>query len=178
MERLSSKIVYECKRFSVEEAIYKGDNGKTYERDHVLTPHAVAILPVTKDGKIIFVKETRTAIGDLESYDLPAGIIKNGEKPEIAAIRELEEETGYVTNNVKFLREYYASKGYTNEKIYLYLADMLDTKTSQNLDDGEEINIYEFDYDEVMRMLDNGELNSAPLNISLLMYRNIKEKSK
>lgn len=55
---------------------------------------------------------------------------------------------------------------------------MLDTKTSQNLDDGEEIGIYELDYDEVIKMLDNGELNSAPLNISLLMYRNIKEKSK
>lgn len=178
MEYLSSKIVYECKRFKVEEALYKDDEGKIYERDHVLTPSAVAILPVTKDGKIILVKEARTAIGNIVSYDLPAGIIENGEKPETSAIRELEEETGYVATNIKFLQSYYASKGYTNEKIYLYLADMLDTKTSQNLDDGEEIGIYELDYDEVIKMLDNGELNSAPLNISLLMYRNIKEKSK
>lgn len=172
---LSEKIVYESKRFNVQEAVYLDDNGKEHVRNHVLTKSAVAILPITKDGKIVFVKEARTAIGNIISYDLPAGIIEDNEEPEIAAVRELEEETGYVSKTLTFLCSYFASKGYTNEKIYLYMADNLDKKVCQRLDVGEKIETEEIEYDQAIKMLDNKELNSAPLNISLQMYKNMKK---
>ncbi len=174
---LNKKTVYEGKRFNVEQVTYADEQGKKFLFDHVITKSAVTILPITKEGKIVFVKETRTAIGDITSYDLPAGVIEDGESPELAALRELPEETGYVTDKLKFLCDYYASKGYTNEKIYIFLAENLENKGNQNLDDAEEIDTYEFEYDEVMEMLNNGEFNSAPLYISLLMYKNIKEKN-
>ena len=109
-KEISRKQAYNGKRIQVDEIEYFDGEKKIY-REHVKAGEAVVILPITKDNKVIMVQEPRTPIGQV-ILALPAGMIEPGEIPEVAAIRELEEETGYLASNVEFLREYYPSVGY------------------------------------------------------------------
>ena len=132
------------------------DGDKSIYREHVKAGNASVILPITEDNKVIMIQEARTPIGKV-ILALPAGMIEEGEKAENAAIRELEEETGYLASNIEFLREYYSSVGYSDEKISLYLATNM-KKTKQRLDDQENINVIEIPLEEVIDMLDKNEV--------------------
>src|SRR5699024_10639327 len=57
--------------------------------------------------------------------EIPAGKLERGEHPEVTAIRELEEETGYTTDHLTFVTSFYTSPGFADELMYIYLADEL-----------------------------------------------------
>ena len=92
-KEISRKQAYKGKRIQVDEIEYlNGD--KPVHREHVKAGEAVVVFPITEDNKVIMVQEPRTPIGQV-ILALPAGMIEPGENPEDAAVRELEEETGY-----------------------------------------------------------------------------------
>ena len=166
-QEISRKIAYQGRRVHVEEVKYlNGD--KVIYREHVKTGNAVIILPITDDNQIIMIQEPRTPIGKV-ILDLPAGVIEKGEDAEKAAIRELEEETGYLASKVEFLREYYQTVGYSDEKIKIYLATNL-KKTEQHLDDEEEIKVFKIPFEEVIEMLNKNEIVTASANVALMHY--------
>lgn len=80
---------------------------------------AVAVL-VMHEGKVLGVRQFRPAIGQ-ESWELPAGLVAEGESPLEAAKRELAEEVGLCAT-LTLLAQGYSSPGFTNEKVYLYQA--------------------------------------------------------
>lgn len=95
--------------------------------DYILIDHpgAVGILPVLDSGEILLVRQTRRQAKQclLTTLEIPAGIRDvKGESPELCAIRELEEETGYKCSRIAALAQFMPSCGYTNELIYLYVA--------------------------------------------------------
>ena len=166
-KEISRKRAYSGKRIQVDEIEYlNGD--KIIYREHVKAGEAVVIFPITKDNKVIMVQEPRTPIEQV-ILALPAGMIEPGEKPEDAAIRELEEETGYLASNIEFLREYYPSVGYSNEKLKIYLATDF-TKTEQHLDESEDINVIEVPLEELIEMLDKNEIITASTTIAIMHY--------
>ena len=172
-KEISRKLAYKGKRVQVEEVEYlHGD--KVIYREHVKAGNASVILPITDDGKVIMIQEARTPIGKV-ILALPAGMIEEGEEAEKAAIRELEEETGYLASNIEFLREYHPSVGYSDEKITIYLASNM-VKTKQRLDDEEEINVIEIPIEEVIQMLDKNEIITASSTIALMHYLIYKKK--
>lgn len=141
------------------------------KRELVLHKGAVAVLAVTPEGKIILVKQYRKAI-DGVSYEIPAGKLEIGESGSEmdAAARELEEETGY-KGSYHFLYVFYASPGYSNEKIYLYLADQLVKTPSPKPQDYDEVlDVQELSYDECMRMVEAGQIHDAKTLIALQYY--------
>ena len=161
-KEISRKIGYQGKRVRVEEIEYLNGNKKIY-REHVNAGPASVILPITEDGEVIMIQEPRTPI---ETVILA---LPSGEVPEQAAIRELEEETGYLAGNIKFMLEYYPAVGYSDEKISIYLATDL-KKTKQHLDPTEDITVVKIPLEEVKEMLDNNELITASTMIALLHY--------
>ena len=166
-KEISRKQAYNGKRVQVEEIEYlNGD--KIIYREHVKAGEAVVILPITTDNKVIMIQEPRTPIGQV-ILALPAGMIEPGEHPEDAAIRELEEETGYLASNIELLREYYPSVGYSNEKLKIYLATNF-KKTHQHLDQGENINVIEVPLEELIEMLDKNEIITASTTIAIMHY--------
>lgn len=81
----------------------------------------VAVLPITEDGKIIFVRQLRPAVGR-ELLEIPAGGIDREVIPAHEALRELREETGYTTETVESLGTYFVSPGYYTERVHLFVA--------------------------------------------------------
>ena len=172
-KEISRKLAYKGKRIQVEELEYL-DGDKVIYREHVKAGDAVEILAITEDNKIVMIQEPRTPIGKI-ILDLPAGMIEEGEEPVKAAIRELEEETGYLATNMEFLREYHPSVGYSNEKIKVYLATNLN-ETKQNLDEEEDIKVIEVPIDEVIQMLNNNDFITASSTIAIMHYLLYKKK--
>ena len=168
-ELLDEKVAYKGKRITVEELHYYNprDDKKLY-REHVLAGNAVVIMPITNDNKLIMIQEPRTPIGKIV-LTFPAGMIEPGENEEDAAIRELEEETGYKANNIKKMRVEYPSIGYSNEYITLFLAKDL-VKTQIHLDETEDIKVIEIPLEEAKQMLDNNEIITSSETIALMHY--------
>jgi len=105
-------------------ALYKriiGFKESVFEKDLVVFGDAVVILPLLSDGNVVFVKQWRAAVNSWV-LELPAGRIDNGEKPYDAAIRELEEETGYRAKNLELLAKVYVTPGYSNERQWIFIA--------------------------------------------------------
>src|SRR5690554_202016 len=130
-------------------------------------PGAAATL-VVEDGQVLLVEQYRPAAGRL-MLELPAGTIDRGEPPIECAQRELQEETGYSAQHWEALGHLYPTPGYTNERLYLYLASDI-TKGEQRLDDGEDIKVRWVPLADVREMIDNGGINDAKTIVSIFRY--------
>lgn len=144
--------------------------GQESFREVVKHSGGVVIL-AKKEDKILLVKQFRYPMKEV-LYELPAGKLEIGEDPFEAAKRELEEETGYCANKWTDLGYVYTSPGYSDEKLYLYEAEDLEF-THCHPDEGEIIQAIEYKYDDVLKMIDNGEINDAK-TLCALMRAQIK----
>jgi len=143
--------------------------GKLITLKFLATKDAVVVLPVLPDGRIVLIKQFRHAV-DSELFELPAGGIEKGEQPLAAAYRELREETGYQADSLEELVNFFPSPGITTEKMFLYLA-RVSQQTAQDLDDGEEIDIFAFTLDEALKMVQTGDIQDGKTIVGLLMYK-------
>ena len=91
---LSSREVFKGRVFSVRHDRVREPGGIVAERDIVVHPGSVVVLPVFPDGKILLIRQYRHAANDF-LWELVAGRVDKGESPAAAAHRELAEETGY-----------------------------------------------------------------------------------
>ena len=150
-------------RFTHNEVTF--DDGSTGYRDDLHLPGAVAILAIDDEDNIFFVEQFRHAVDEL-LLELPAGMLEKGEDPQEAALRELEEETGYKAHHIEFLASFFTSPGVVNEMLYLYLADHLE-KTAQHLDDDEFLKVRRIPSAQVKQMILDNKLNDGK---SILAY--------
>ncbi|NLV82168.1 MAG: NUDIX hydrolase [Synergistaceae bacterium] len=97
----------------------KFPSGDVKIREIVEHKPAVAIFIVNQDGKICLVSQYRHAV-DTDVLEIPAGLVEDGETPYDAAIRELQEETGYKALNMTKVSDFYTSPGFSTEMIHLY----------------------------------------------------------
>jgi len=128
-------------------ALKKGDyqlnNGKTISRESIVkklgSGNAVCVFAVTVDKKVLIVIQPRTALPTYErvNIELPAGYIEDGEDAIESGKRELEEETGYSSNDMFLVDSYYTSLGFSGEKIDLVLAMDCFKVGEQHLDQDE-----------------------------------------
>lgn len=166
---LSEELKYDGKRFKVIQRKYEREDGLKYFRDCVEPGDAVVILPITENNEIVFVKQLREVIGKF-ALELPAGMIDLEEQPEVAAARELEEETGIKAQNIEFLTSYYSSCGYTNEKIYIYVAKNF-SYGKQHFDETEEIlKVEKIKIEDALENVFDEEFCHASTKVAILTY--------
>lgn len=99
-------------------------NGQNIQRDVVLHPGAVAILPLVDDEHICLLRNHRFILDEV-LWEIPAGTLEPGEAVDAAAVRELAEETGYQAKRWRKLLEFYPSPGILSERTHLFIASEL-----------------------------------------------------
>lgn len=147
-----------------------------FQREIVEFPETCAVLPVTNDEKAILITQFRYPIKK-ELLEIPAGKIDSGEKPEDAAIRELQEEIKMRPNKLVKLGSFYLTPGYSTEKIHLFLGFDLE-ESSLPHDLGEEIKTIKLPLEDLKMMLYKGEIEDAKTAIALFYYFNWFSKCK
>lgn len=166
---ISEKTIFKGMVFDIskEEVILPNDL-KAF-REIVKTKGAVCIVPVTKEGEIILVKQYRQAIRK-ETLEFPGGKLEKGEDIQKAAIRELKEETGYIAKKLEFFGDTYPASGYSDEVIHFFLCENLEQAKSQDLDDDEFINVVKVSKEELKKMIFNGEITDSKVIAFGLKY--------
>ena len=122
-ERIDSEVVYSGKIATVHRDTFRyDDDGEEAVREFVRHPGSVAM--VAHDGERVYlVRQPREPVDEQEVLELPAGKLDaEGEGPLETAKRELAEEIGKAASDWALLKTYYASVGFTDERIWIYLA--------------------------------------------------------
>lgn len=99
-------------------------DGNPATREVAYHPGGVAVLPLHEDGTVTVVRQYRYPFSEIIT-EIPAGKLDKGEPHQVAALRELEEETGCVPGKLTYLGATLASPGFTNERLHMYLAQDL-----------------------------------------------------
>ncbi|MDD9880064.1 MAG: NUDIX hydrolase [Candidatus Marinimicrobia bacterium] len=141
-------------------------NGETTTREWIDHPGAVCLIPILPDGKICLIRQFRYGPGE-EFIEIPAGKLDAGEAPLDCAYRELEEETGYRTNKLTFLTNIYPAIGFSNEKMWMYLAEDLVASTN-NLDKDEFLELLPTPLDEALEWVWSGKITDVKTIIGIL----------
>ncbi len=164
---MRKKLIKKCKGNVVLFEVFEERIEKSKIKwDLVNVPRAVGILPLIGKDKIVLIRQFRFPINK-EIWEIPAGKLKKGEKPEIGAKRELEEETGYMAKNLKKVGEFYLSPGYSTEYMYLFLARGL-KKGQQNLSKREKIKeVKVFSKKEILKMIKERKIVDAKTILAL-----------
>jgi ADP-ribose pyrophosphatase len=127
---------------------------------------AVAVL-IVRGREILGVMQHRPAIAQT-TWELPAGLIDEGETPLEAAKRELAEEV-QLTGDLEFITQFYTSPGFTNEKLYVFEAKNLSEAFAEP-DADENIQLSWRDVDEVWEDIKQGKLASSSPSVLALSY--------
>ncbi|MDC1541874.1 NUDIX hydrolase [Candidatus Pseudothioglobus singularis] len=143
-------------------------NGKKAKRELVKHSGAVAVIAITKDRKIVFVEQYRKPL-ERTLVEIPAGKLEEGEDPKEAAIRELEEETGYTANNLQLLTSFYTSPGFADEIVHIYITDELEKLDNPPKGDEDEfVEVLELTLDEAKRYVEEQRIQDAKTNYAVL----------
>ncbi len=131
-------------------------DGSTAKREVVEHPGGVTVLPLEPDGTVWCVRQYRYPFSRT-LLEVPAGKLEPGEAPELAAARELSEETGLTAGRMQYLGANFTSPGYSEEVLHIYLARDLH-RGAAHLDPGEFLNVERHPLEELVQMALDGEL--------------------
>ncbi|ULH14951.1 NUDIX hydrolase [Deinococcus sp. KNUC1210] len=128
---------------------------------------AVCILALNEHGQMLCVRQMRRAIGQ-HSVEAPAGLIDEGETPEQAARRELQEETG-LDADMELLTRFYSSPGFCDEELYVFRANNM-RESRLPMDDDEEIEVLWLTPGEVLSRLKDGTLVGSASTVTAALF--------
>ncbi|MFL6417100.1 MAG: NUDIX hydrolase [Bryobacteraceae bacterium] len=134
MKVISSKELLTTKIFSVVEEIAKDSTGFEIQRAIVRHAGSAVVLIVDEKERILLVKQYRLP-AQKHLWELPAGRLDPGENALQAAKRELREETGFRAKKWTRLTSFWASPGYVEEKMSIFLATDLTEGEQEQMDD-------------------------------------------
>ncbi len=162
---ISTETIYEGRIFDVRvDTIREGD--VEYKREIVVHRGSAVIVPVFDDRTVALVRQYRHAAGKY-LLEVPAGSLDEGEDPITGARRELEEEIGVTPENIEKIAEFYVSPGFLTEKMSVFLATGL-TKTRQNLEEDELIEIERLTFEQALDKIRSGEIEDAKTIVGLM----------
>jgi ADP-ribose pyrophosphatase len=163
---LNSHVVYSGGHIQVREDRIIEPAGHECSREIVVHPGAVCVVARPTPDEVILIRQYRHA-ASRELVEIPAGTLHPGEDPRECAIRELEEEAGYLAANMVERNRFWTTPGFTTEFMYLYEATGL-TKTQIRPDEDEVIEVDIVSRAKALQMIDDGQIQDAKSILGLL----------
>lgn len=168
-QKLASKYLVRERWATLRVDTCKLQNGSIKDDYYVLEyPNWVNAIALTKENKIIMVRQYRFA-ADIISLEIPGGVIDDGEEPETAIVRELQEETGYSFDSCELIATLYPNPATSTNKTYTYLLKGGVKTHEQHLDEHEILNVEEYTIEEVKQLLKDNKIDQA-LHVAGLYY--------
>jgi ADP-ribose pyrophosphatase len=137
-------------------------------------PGFVVIVPLLSDGRVVMERIYRYPLQRL-NLECPSGGLE-GEAPEIAARRELEEETGYRADRLIDLGKYAASSGISDEEFCVFLATDVRPDGVLRREITEDIEIELIPLADLHSMVLRGEITDAPSALAILLASEALER--
>lgn len=141
-------------------------NGEESTREYVRHIGAVAIVPVTEDGKVVLEKQFRYPMGSVVT-EIPAGKLDSKEEDRLAAKRELVEETGITAEEWIEIGEYHPASAYSDEIITMFIAKGLHFG-KQKLDEDEFLEVMEVPLRELVQQVFDGTITDGKTQVAIL----------
>jgi ADP-ribose pyrophosphatase len=173
---LKSEVLYQGKVFRLQRDTVVEPSGVQAERDIIVHPGSVVVLPVFDDGRVLLIRQYRHSVGEF-LWELVAGRKELGETPAAGARRELHEETGYTAKRLRKLMRVVPTPGFVNEWMWIFAAEGLTAGTAQPEDD-EDITPRIFTLSQAEKMIERGSLRDAKSICGLLFYMRFVKKAR
>ncbi len=156
---LESEQIFKSGLVSIDKEKCQMPDGRIMPSYYILRfPDWVNVMPVTKDRKVVLIKQYRHATG-LVHWEVPGGAVHRGEDARLGALRELEEETGYSSSQLIKVGETFPNPALQDNKIHTYLALDCELKGTQTLDPYEDIEVEAIPLEELEVWLRRGDFN-------------------
>lgn len=166
-ETVKSEMIYEGRILNLRVDTVELPNRMYSKREIVEHQRSVGMLCFEGD-ELFLIKQYRKATEQV-MLELPAGMIEAGEQPREAALREMEEEIGYSTEDLEYLCDSYSSPGFTDERISFFAAtDLFERKRKS--DDDEFLEVVKIPFNEVLEMIELGEILDGKTILACLYY--------
>ena len=145
-------------------------NGNQIPSYYILKyPDWINVLAITKDGQFLLIRQYRHGLGETH-FELSAGVVEAGEDLEVAARRELLEETGYGGGSWQEYMTLSANSSTHSNLTHTFLATGVEKLSDQNLEDSEDITVHLFSPAQVKAMLVAGEIVQSLMAAPLWKY--------
>lgn len=161
------RVIYRGSKIDLALEAVRRVDGTDAERELVVHPGAVALVPMVDDQHVCLVENERYAVSKT-LLEVPAGTIDPGESPEQTAERELVEETGYRAGRIKRLRQWYVSPGFLTEKMYLFVCEDL-VPGAIALEPDERLRPVILRWEDALAMALDGRIEDAKSILALLI---------
>ncbi len=144
-------------------------NGNEHERALMEAPDWVNVVPITRDGELLLIRQFRFGVWS-PTLEVPGGIIDPGEDAESAAARELEEETGFRPERMVRLGMVHPNPAFQNNRCHLFVAEGCVQVHSGDPDAGEDIELEKVPMARVAELVRRGEITHALVVCALSLY--------
>jgi ADP-ribose pyrophosphatase len=156
-EVIGAETVWEGKMFRVGIERFRFSDGEEVSREKVWHPGAVGVVALD-DEQVWLTRQPREAIGAAASLEIPAGKLDvEGESPLQTAKRELGEEIGKAAAQWEEIKVFFTSPGFSDERVWLYLATDLSDDPDSHPDEGERIEVVPWPLDRLEDAINESE---------------------
>lgn len=171
MTLLGTRRIYSGRIVSLDIDEVRFPNGAVGSLEMLRHSGASAVVPFLDDPhdadpRILLIRQFRHAT-DGYLWEIPAGRRDRDEAPEVTATRELLEETGYTCKQLDLLTWIWATPGFTDERIHLYMATGL-APGAADLEADEVLDVHELRWSEARAMIERREIVDAKTLVALL----------
>ena len=171
-DKISSTQIFSGKLIDLYLDNVRLPNGKKSAREWIDHPGAVCIVPILDNGDILLIRQFR--YGPREEFiEIPAGKIDKNEDPLKCGLRELEEETGYKSNKLTFLTNIHPAIGFSNEKMWMYLAEELEL-AKKKLDEDEFLELLPVPLNQAIEWVFSGKITDVKTIIGIMWMKELK----
>ena len=165
---LSSKELFAANGFKFRTDQCELSDGRVMPNYYVIEFYDwVNIIPITRQNEVVLINQYRHAAGETK-IELPGGTLdEKNEDPKKAALRELEEETGYMTEDLRLVGKHRPNPALQNNWVYTFVALGCEKVGEPQLDAYEEIEVVTKSVPEMLEMIKTGEINHSIIIASI-----------